>query len=91
VNSFVAEYILGDNSKRPIFLLQLKRKENKDKEDSATDLTVSCNYGIKIAVFFSPACQRLIKDVTPSTYSGSDQRRATRDLHPKSVRLLPQP
>ena len=37
-------------------------------------LTTSCNYGIRIAMSFSPTSQRLIKDVTLSTYSGSEAK-----------------
>lgn len=82
--------VLGDNSKRLIFLLQLKSEESKEKEDSAMDLTVSYNYGIRIGKLFSLAGWRLIEDVTPSIYSGSDQGRATRDLCLNLVRPLPQ-
>lgn len=41
-------------------------------------------------MLFSLAGWRLIKDVTPSTYSGSDQGRATWDLCLNLVRPLPQ-
>lgn len=79
----------GRKSLKALFLTQLKSKKNKEK-DSAMGLTLPCNYGIKIGMWFSPTTQGMIKDIIPSTYLGSGQGRIMGKFFLLLARPLPQ-
>lgn len=79
----------GRKSLKALFLTQLKSEKNKEK-DSAMGLTLPCNYGIKIGMWFSPTTQGMIKDIIPSTYLGSGQGRIMGKFFLLLARPLPQ-